>query len=282
MHGFISISFIASSLLVPRFSFGSEVSGVQSLAEYGFILNLADIIGNITPAREIMGAFANTNFRDMYGELNDQNWHEWPAIFTCNRTGTPIGIHIESGSNFEGSIDFSLFPDTIQEINFQDTKLTGAVNFFHLPRDLRILHLGNSQFIADFSGMKRDGWPKQLQNIAWIDNNLFTGILDCSELPYSLLSLHLIRIKNLDGILFYNLPSHLERLFLNGNTLKGLDLSKTLPASMQGISLMNTKINGEIFLQGIWNCSSLKFWCDMELRSRLRMEARDVEISIII
>lgn len=237
-----------------------------------------------TPTELILKAFSNTNFLELIRlrGFSLENCCKWNPFITCDENGHPIEIFISERTRiiFQGSFDFSVLPDTIQQINFHGSVLSGTIDFTQMPRDLREFALGGTQFAADFSSMRRDRWPKQLQHIDWFENDLFSGHLNCGELPRSLIVLDIARSKHLNHITFNNLPPNITDIYLNDNVLHGLDLSYPLPEFLKMINIDYCTIAGEIKLQGIRNCTSLTFECDSKMRPVLQRIAHKSEVSI--
>lgn len=273
-----------SDLIRMRFT-GETLSNAESLADAGVGSDVKVQIILITPVQLILSAFADTNLKEYLGLNVDSavKCNDLQPFVRCDQSGNPIKIEVYSA--IRGSLDVSLFPDTIQSINIIGSELTGEIDFLRLPRDLNMLSLQTSNLKADFSLMQKDYWPKHLEHMFCSENQLFYGRLDCSKLPRSLINIRLSRMQQLNEIVFHDLPPHLEQINLNKNNLHGLDLSEALPVSMKVITLQSTKINGEIKLQGIKNCTSLKFWLlksDSELKAKLRKAALESEIRIKI
>lgn len=266
-------------------SFGSEVLlNGQSLADAGVGADaVIHIMITLTPTQHILRAFSNTNLRDtlQLGGYDDElNCCEWIPMVECDQTGIPVEINLKFNSNLEGSVDISLFPDTIQRFLSHGRLVTGVIDFFHLPRDLKGIFILDSQFTADFSLMKRDRWPKYLVTIHLTNNDLFFGRFDCSELPHSLKYLHIGRNVQLSDILFHDLPPQMKSIVLDANILSTLNMSEQMPTFLKTVSVRNIVINGSINLQGLRNCSSLQFACDFEQRSQFESAAFDSGFSL--
>lgn len=230
------------------------------------------IIIQLTSVQKILNAFANSNFKEILGLSADaeQNCSDLQPFIGCVE-GIAKGIYFVNDLRFQGTVDFSLLPDTIQYISLYGVKLTGTIDFLHLPRDLLMMYVKYSQFTADFSCMSRDQWPKHLKSMHLENNKLFVGSLDCSELPRSLNNIGVSHINN--DIKFHDLPPRLGSILVTDSILDRLDLSEPLPESLTHFSLINIEFQGEIKLQGIRNCSSLEFVCDLEMCSRLQKAA---------
>lgn len=172
----IQMSFRGVILMESQTLAGASV-GSDSEVEISFIPG-----GPLTPAQQILNAFANINFRDIFRmSVDEQNCSSWHPFVQCHSTGHPFKISIKN-SNLQGSFDISLLPDTIEMLYFQNCALTGTIDFLRLPRDLKEFYVKNSQFTADLSRMQINLWPEQLKYIDFQSNDLFYGRLDCSEI----------------------------------------------------------------------------------------------------
>lgn len=230
-----------------------------------------------------MNAFADTNIMRFLRPSVDayaRKCADFQPFVKCSAAGDPIAIHIVYNPNIQGLVDFSFFPDTIQNIRFINTKLTGTIDFLHLPRDLTSFIVVKSQFTADFSQMNKNQMPQHLQRIIYGNNELWYGRFDFSKLPCSLQYISLIRMDQLHDIVFHDLPPRLEEILLNGNILNALDLSEALPETLKYFRMMNTRIRNEIKLQGIGNCTLLKFECLSPLCSRIQQAAAVSGVSV--
>lgn len=250
--------------LVQMLLEGKILSGKQTMAELKIsgdaVLDI--VIIPLTPCQQIFNAFARTNFREIIlkQNLNDQDCSEWQKFIEFDEDGNPIKLSIDrKDRNMKGTVDFSLFPDTIQRITIQETMLSGGIDFLLLPRDLRSLSLSRTRFTANLSRMRRDKWPAYLQVIELNDNWSLFGKMNCSELPRSLKFLGLTGNKAALDIVFHDLPSKLKVIDLHNNVLNALDLSEPLPESLEMIAIYKTVILGRVKLQGIKNCIFLKF-----------------------
>lgn len=240
-------------VLLDDESFADRGIGADSVIDIIFI--------QLTPVQQILKAFGKTNFRHIFQLQEDvQNCSDFETFVRCDINGNPISVNIDlRGEPFEGFVDLSLFPDTIQRLRIIKTRLTATVDFLQLPRDLKMIDIEKTQFTADFSCMQRDRWPENLEYINFGYNDLFYGRLDFSDLPRSLKYIHISRVKQLNDIVFHDLPPNLAGIFMSGNLLNNLDLSEEVPKSLSCINIASTQISGEIKLQGLCNCTSLQF-----------------------
>lgn len=78
-------------------------------------LAVVEII-EISLNQQMFSALENTNFREIFNLSENADVKNCSIVYpfvTCDELGNPVKFVIHDGSNFYGSIDISLFPDTI-------------------------------------------------------------------------------------------------------------------------------------------------------------------------
>ena len=118
-----------------------------------------------------------------------------------------------------GTLDTSVLPESLRDVDFTDNELHGSINFGALPCDLRELRLSL---------------------------NKFSGACDLRYLPQSLVKLYLDSNEFSGEITLDVLPTAMRQLHLQSNELTGSIDTVNPPENMQCIDLRKNKFSGDV------------------------------------
>ena len=116
-----------------------------------------------------------------------------------------------------GTLDTSVLPKSLGEVDFTENKLHGGIDFGALPCDLRELRLSRNNFSGSCD--LRD-FPQSLREL-YLDSNKFSGEITLDALLTAMQQLHLQSNELTGSINTVNLPDNISQIFLQGNEFSG-------------------------------------------------------------
>ena len=150
-------------------------------------------------------------------------------------------------SKLTGSVDFTHLPEGIQVIDLQNNRLTGEIDSTELPDGMSYVLLYNNQLTGEINLAQLPCGMKDLS----LAKNQFSGEIDLAHLPEGMnyLSLHSNRLTG--EIDLTQLPNRMEILFLQNNQLTGeIDLTQ-LPDRMNVLHLHDNQLSGSLVIKCI-------------------------------
>mmetsp|Transcript_18147 Transcript_18147/g.28420 ORF Transcript_18147/g.28420 Transcript_18147/m.28420 type:complete len:238 (-) Transcript_18147:36-749(-) len=147
----------------------------------------------------------------------------------------------------DGPIHLEWLPVTLVLAKISVNRLHGTVNLTNLPETLEEFIISTNDLTGS---LKLESLPESMKNLA-LDQNHFVGSVNLEHLPKRLEYLYL-QSNDMDGrVNLTKLPPKMRFLNLSRNGFIGNTDFSQLPSSLEGFSVRDTKLSGEIFLK--WN-----------------------------
>ena len=186
---------------------------------------------------------------------------------TLNTAKLPVNLDIFTlrGQKFDGSVDLTIFPHKIREIDLAWNKFTGEINLEKLPPQIEAIHLSGNLFHGTVNLMELPAGLRSLElernkligtlnlqalpaglEILRMDDNVFSGSVDLSNLPRGLRFLN-IAANKLSGVVRLDaLPEGMEILWMTYNAFEGEVDFATLPKTLKDLGLSNNNFSGTL------------------------------------
>ena len=207
------------------------------------LIALAVLLGvslvSATPESDMLAAIAGiTNKHASW--TSGTNLHLWDGC-----TGT-VGLQTctWNGRGLTGTVDLTLLPSTLTELYLHTNSLSGTVVLTNLPAAMTILHIHTNSFSGSVTLNNLPGGLTQLL----MYSNPFNAALTITSLPNSLVTLQMqaCGFTGNNVIPWASLPSSLQTLFINSNSLTGSVALNSLPAGMLEIYAGANQFSGAV------------------------------------
>ena len=156
-------------------------------------------------------------------------------------------------NEFSGTINFSHFPSTLSVIILDSNHFEGGVDLGSLPADLNILKISGNSFSGEINLCDL---PKRLIDLD-ISSNEFTGctVLHSPRIPHMIYSTDDQSELGLD---LRSLPGHMEVFDASCNKFSGKLLLNNLPSTLERLLVQENSLTGTLDLKYLYVADGLE------------------------